>query len=56
VVPAQQFDSIDRLVDTLARLPDKRRHILIMSNGSFGGIYSKLPARLREYRQRPEQD
>jgi UDP-N-acetylmuramate: L-alanyl-gamma-D-glutamyl-meso-diaminopimelate ligase len=56
VVPAQQFDSIDRLVDTLARLPDKRRHILIMSNGSFGDIYSKLPARLREFRQRPDPD
>lgn len=50
VVPAQQFDSIDKLVDTLARLPDRRRHILIMSNGSFGGIYRKLPERLREVR------
>jgi UDP-N-acetylmuramate: L-alanyl-gamma-D-glutamyl-meso-diaminopimelate ligase len=48
VVPAQQFDSIDKLVETLVRLPDKRRHILIMSNGSFGGIYQKLPARMRE--------
>jgi UDP-N-acetylmuramate: L-alanyl-gamma-D-glutamyl-meso-diaminopimelate ligase len=47
VVPAQQFDNIDRLVDALARLPRKRRHIVIMSNGSFGGIYEKLPARLR---------
>jgi UDP-N-acetylmuramate: L-alanyl-gamma-D-glutamyl-meso-diaminopimelate ligase len=48
VVPALQFDSIDKLVEALARLPDKRRHILIMSNGSFGGIYGKLPARMRE--------
>jgi len=48
VVPAQQFDSIDKLVEALARLPEKRRHILIMSNGSFGGIYQKLPARMRE--------
>ena len=48
VVPAHQFDNIDRLVDTLAKLPEKRRHVLIMSNGSFGGIYEKLPARLRE--------
>jgi UDP-N-acetylmuramate: L-alanyl-gamma-D-glutamyl-meso-diaminopimelate ligase len=50
VVPAQQFDSIDKLVDALVRLPDKRRHILIMSNGSFGGIYRKLPARMQEGR------
>lgn len=48
VVPAQQFDSIDRLVEALVRLPAKRRHILIMSNGGFGGIYQKLPRRLRE--------
>jgi UDP-N-acetylmuramate: L-alanyl-gamma-D-glutamyl-meso-diaminopimelate ligase len=48
VVPAHQFDNVDRLVDSLARLPGKRRHIIIMSNGSFGGIYQKLPARLRD--------
>jgi UDP-N-acetylmuramate: L-alanyl-gamma-D-glutamyl-meso-diaminopimelate ligase len=50
VVPALQFDNIDKLVEALARLPEKRRHILIMSNGSFGGIYRKLPARMREER------
>lgn len=47
VVPAQQFDDLDRLIDALAALPPKRRHIVIMSNGSFGGIYQKLPPRLR---------
>jgi UDP-N-acetylmuramate: L-alanyl-gamma-D-glutamyl-meso-diaminopimelate ligase len=48
VVPARQFDDLDRLVEALARLPAKKRHIVIMSNGGFGGIYGKLVARLRE--------
>jgi UDP-N-acetylmuramate: L-alanyl-gamma-D-glutamyl-meso-diaminopimelate ligase len=48
VIPARQFDDLDRLVDSLAKLPEKKRHIVIMSNGSFGGIYEKLPARLRQ--------
>jgi len=47
VVPAHQFDNLDRLLDALAKLPDKKRHIVIMSNGSFGGIYEKLPPRLQ---------
>ncbi len=47
VIPAQQFDDLERLMDALATLPPKRRHIVIMSNGSFGGIYQKLPGRLR---------
>ncbi len=47
VIPARQFDDLDRLMDALAALPPRRRHVVIMSNGSFGGIYSKLPARLR---------
>jgi UDP-N-acetylmuramate: L-alanyl-gamma-D-glutamyl-meso-diaminopimelate ligase len=47
VIPARQFDDLDRLVEALASLPPKRRHIVIMSNGGFGGIYGKLSARLR---------
>jgi len=47
VVPAYQFDDLDRLMDAVARLPPRRRHIVIMSNGSFGDIYRKLPERLR---------
>jgi len=46
VIPAHQHDNLDRLVAALSRLPEKRRHIVIMSNGSFGGIYEKLPQRL----------
>jgi UDP-N-acetylmuramate: L-alanyl-gamma-D-glutamyl-meso-diaminopimelate ligase len=48
VIPAHQHDNLDRLLDTLARLPDKPRHIVIMSNGAFGGIYEKLPPRLQD--------
>lgn len=47
VVPARQFDDLERLMEALAGLPAKRRHVVIMSNGSFGGIYEKLPQRLR---------
>jgi UDP-N-acetylmuramate: L-alanyl-gamma-D-glutamyl-meso-diaminopimelate ligase len=46
VIPAHQFDNLDRLVATLAKLPKKPRHIVIMSNGAFGGIYEKLPKAL----------
>ena len=46
VIPAHQHDNLDRLVSTLAKLPKKQRHIVIMSNGAFGGIYEKLPAAL----------
>jgi hypothetical protein len=36
-------------VKTLSALPapKTRRHIVIMSNGSFGGIHAKLTAALR---------
>ena len=47
VVPAQQYDNLDRLINALTKLPAKKRHIVIMSNGSFGGIYEKLPPRLQ---------
>ena len=45
--PKKSWDELDKLIEALAQLPDKRRHIVIMSNGSFGGIYQKLPTRLR---------
>jgi UDP-N-acetylmuramate: L-alanyl-gamma-D-glutamyl-meso-diaminopimelate ligase len=48
VIPAHQHDNLEKLMDTLAKLPAKRRHIVIMSNGSFGGIYEKLPQRLAQ--------
>ncbi len=47
VVPAHHFDDLDRLVNELAKPSNTRRHIVIMSNGSFGGIYEKLPRALQ---------
>ncbi len=44
VVPAHVEDDLDRLVTTLAHLPPPKttRHVVIMSNGGFGGIHSRL--------------
>ena len=46
VVPAQQFDNLERMMEAIAKLPERRRHVVIMSNGSFNGIYEKLPVTL----------
>ncbi len=52
VVPAQMAEDVDRLVATLVKQMHQRSkdangetqpcHIVIMSNGSFGGLHSKL--------------
>lgn len=45
-IPATVEDDIDRLVDAIAALDGGAPcHVLLMSNGPFGGIYSKLRAR-----------
>ena len=46
VVPSRMFDDLDTLMEHLEKPPKHRRHVVIMSNGSFGDIYRKLPARL----------
>src|SRR5271170_538514 len=45
---ARLFADADAIVETIA--PEMRRGdvVAILSNGGFGGIYEKLPARLRE--------
>jgi UDP-N-acetylmuramate: L-alanyl-gamma-D-glutamyl-meso-diaminopimelate ligase len=48
VVPARQFDNLDKLINALVALDARPRHIVIMSNGAFGGIYTKLPRALAE--------
>jgi UDP-N-acetylmuramate: L-alanyl-gamma-D-glutamyl-meso-diaminopimelate ligase len=45
-VPARVFDQIDTLLDALLDMSQSGDHILIMSNGGFGGIHDKLLARL----------
>ncbi len=45
---ARLLDDADAIVQTIA--PEMRTGdvVAILSNGGFGGIYEKLPARLRE--------
>ncbi len=44
VIPAHLDDDLDHLIATLAQLPTPKhtRHIVIMSNGGFGGIHGRL--------------
>jgi len=52
VVPAQIVDNVDKLVQQLAgEKPDagnRKRHLVIMSNGAFGGIYQELAEALEK--------
>ncbi|MCP5184351.1 MAG: UDP-N-acetylmuramate:L-alanyl-gamma-D-glutamyl-meso-diaminopimelate ligase [Pseudomonadales bacterium] len=47
VVPSKMYDDLDALVEHLAQRSKHRRHVVIMSNGAFGGIYRKLVDRLQ---------
>ncbi len=47
VVPSRVFDDIDRLIAHLSTPSERRRHIVIMSNGAFGGIYGKIVSSLQ---------
>jgi len=46
-VPTQVFHSIDAIVAKAAQLP-ANTHLVIMSNGGFGGVHQKILAALRE--------
>lgn len=46
VIKASVEDDMERLVERLARPASSPCHVVIMSNGNFGGIYDKLAARL----------
>ena len=51
VVPATVEQDLERLIRRIATAPPPihgKRHIVIMSNGSFGGIHGKLIAALKE--------
>jgi UDP-N-acetylmuramate: L-alanyl-gamma-D-glutamyl-meso-diaminopimelate ligase len=41
-------ESLDALVDAVAAEAKTGDHVLVMSNGGFGGIHEKLLARLRK--------
>jgi len=52
VVPARMADDVDRLASTLeadiaARPEGAARHVVIMSNGSFGGLHARVRERLQ---------
>jgi UDP-N-acetylmuramate: L-alanyl-gamma-D-glutamyl-meso-diaminopimelate ligase len=46
-------DDLDTLIEAIVRFARPGDHILIMSNGSFGGIHDKLLARLRQQSPAP---
>jgi UDP-N-acetylmuramate: L-alanyl-gamma-D-glutamyl-meso-diaminopimelate ligase len=50
-IPAREFATADEIVEAIA--PDLREGdvVAILSNGGFGGIYEKLPARLNALRE-----
>jgi UDP-N-acetylmuramate: L-alanyl-gamma-D-glutamyl-meso-diaminopimelate ligase len=43
---ARVMDSIENIVNTVARLAEAGDHILIMSNGDFSGLHQKLIEKL----------
>jgi len=46
--PAQMLGSTDEIVDAIAPSLKDGDVVAILSNGGFGGIYDKLPARLKQ--------
>jgi UDP-N-acetylmuramate: L-alanyl-gamma-D-glutamyl-meso-diaminopimelate ligase len=48
-VPAQLQDSIDSMVDACVQASEAGSHVVVMSNGGFGGIHQKLLARLANH-------
>ena len=52
VIPATMLDKHDAIVSAIlkhsseAHASAKKRHVVIMSNGAFGGIYGKLTTQL----------
>lgn len=47
-VPAKLIDSLDELIADAKALIDGDSHIVVMSNGGFGGVHQKLIAALAE--------
>ena len=46
LVPSVVVDDLDQLVDEICQPFDQPSHVVLMSNGGFGGIYNKIRARL----------
>jgi UDP-N-acetylmuramate: L-alanyl-gamma-D-glutamyl-meso-diaminopimelate ligase len=54
-IPAQLLSTADAIVDAVAPTLREGDVVAILSNGGFGGIYEKLPARLKQLHQVPAQ-
>jgi len=52
-VPARLLPAADEIVDTVAPTLRDGDVVAILSNGGFGGIYEKLPARLKQLHEVP---
>jgi len=50
-IPARQLASADEIVEALAPELCEGDVVAILSNGGFGGIYEKLPAKLHSLRE-----
>lgn len=44
--PAQVHDNLDSLIAAIQALATPGSHVLIMSNGGFGGLHGKLASAL----------
>jgi len=44
---AETFDDLQSMIEAIARVARSGDHVLIMSNGGFGGIHDRLLKRLR---------
>ena len=47
---AATFDNLDAMVEALGHVLQPGDHVLVMSNGGFGGVHGKLLARLQKNR------
>ena len=47
IVPSEVMDDHDELVDKICQPVDRPSHVVLMSNGGFGGIYDMVRERLR---------
>ena len=47
-MPSSSFDEVDDIVVYLAESAREGDHIVVMSNGGFGGIHDKLLRALRK--------
>ena len=43
---ATSYDNLDTMIESIAQQAQRGDHVLVMSNGGFGGIHEKLLARL----------